>query len=133
MTGSQTPRISVEPPRIRTDGDGAAQLMAAYGVPLDPWQRTVIDCWLGRDETGAYSVTSAGLAVPRQNGKNVCLEAVEFYGLLVKGEQILHTSHQVVAAKKSFRRLEAMFTDRRHPEIYAQVRDIRYTDRKSVV
>ena len=133
MIGSQTPRISVEPPRIRTDGDGAAQLMAAYGVPLDPWQRTVVDCWLGRDETGAYSVTSAGLAVPRQNGKNVCLEAVEFYGLLVKGEQILHTAHQVVTAKKSFRRLEAMFTDRRHPEIAAQVRDIRYTNGEEAI
>jgi hypothetical protein len=133
MTGSQTPRISVEPPRIRTDGDGAAQLMAAYGVPLDPWQRTIIDCWLGRDETGTYSVTSAGLAVPRQNGKNVCLEAVEFYGLLVKGEQILHTAHQVVTAKKSFRRLEAMFTDRRHPEIFAQVKDIRYTNGEEAI
>jgi len=133
MTGSQTPRIRVEPPRSSSDGAGAAQLMAAYGVPLDPWQRTVIDCWLGRDETGAYSVTSAGLAVPRQNGKNVCLEAVEFYGLLVKGEQILHTAHQVVTAKKSFRRLEAMFTDRRHPEIYAQVRDIRYTNGEEAI
>ena len=133
MTGSQTPRIRVEPPRASTDGEGAAQLMAAYGVPLDPWQRTVIDCWLGRDERGEYAVTSAGLAVPRQNGKNVCLEAIEFYGLLVKGEQILHTSHQVVTAKKSFRRLEAMFTDRRHPEIYAQVRDIRYTNGEEAI
>lgn len=133
MIGSQTPRISVEPPRSATDGDGAAQLMAAYGVPLDPWQRTVVDCWLGRDERGEYAVTSAGLAVPRQNGKNVCLEAIEFYGLLVKGEQILHTSHQVVTAKKSFRRLEAMFTDRRHPEIYAQVRDIRYTNGEEAI
>lgn len=133
MIGSQTPRIRVEPPRSCTDGEGAAQLMAAYGVPLDPWQRMIIDCWLGRDERGAYSVTSAGLAVPRQNGKNVCLEAVEFYGLLVKGEQILHTAHQVVTAKKSFRRLEAMFTDRRHPEICAQVRDIRYTNGEEAI
>ena len=133
MTGRQTPRIGIEPPRIRTDGDGAAQLMAAYGVPLDPWQRTVVDCWLGRNEDGEYSVTSAGLAVPRQNGKNVCLESVEFYGLLVKNERILHTAHQVVTAKKSFRRLEAMFTDRRHPEICAQVRDIRYTNGEEAI
>lgn len=133
MTGSQTPRIRVEPPMLSSDGEGAAQLMAAYGVPLDPWQRLIIDCWLGRDEHGAYTVTSAGLSVPRQNGKNVCLEAVEFYGLLVRGEQILHTSHQVVTAKKSFRRLETMFTDRRHPEIAAQVRDIRYTNGEEAI
>ena len=133
MIGSQTPRLRVEPPLSSSDGEGAAQLMAAYGVPLDPWQRMIIDCWLGRDDTGAYAVTSAGLSVPRQNGKNVCLEAVEFYGLLVRGEQILHTSHQVVTAKKSFRRLEAMFTDRRHPEIAAQVRDIRYTNGEEAI
>ena len=133
MTGRQTPRVRVEPPRSSSDGEGAAALMAAYGVPLDPWQRSIIDCWLGRDDGGAYCVTSAGLSVPRQNGKNVCLEAVEFYGLLVKGEQILHTSHQVVTAKKSFRRLEAMFTDRRHPEIFAQVRDIRYTNGEEAI
>ena len=133
MTGSQTPRISVEPPRITSDGEGAAQLMAAYGVPLDPWQRAIIDCWLGRDERGEYAVTSAGLAVPRQNGKNVCLESVELFGLAIKGEQILHTSHQVVTAKKSFRRLEAIFTDRRHPEINALVRDIRYTNGEEAI
>ena len=133
MTGSQIPRVRVEPPRSSSDGEGAAALMAAYGVPLDPWQRSIIDCWLGRDDGGAYCVTSAGLSVPRQNGKNVCLEAVEFYGLLVKGEQILHTSHQVVTAKKSFRRLEAMFTDRRYPEICAQVRDIRYTNGEEAI
>jgi len=133
MIGCQTPRISVEPPRITSDGDGAAQLMAAYGVPLDPWQRTIIDCWLGRDERGEYAVTSAGLAVPRQNGKNVCLESIELFGLAIKGEQILHTSHQVVTAKKSFRRLEAIFTDRRHPEINALVRDIRYTNGEEAI
>ena len=133
MIGSQTPRICVEPPRAGTDGAGAAQLMAAYADTLDPWQRMILDCWLSRDETGAYSVTSAGLAVPRQNGKNTCLEAREMYGLLIKGEQILHTAHQVVTAKKSFRRLEAIFTDRRHPEIYATVKDIRYTNGEEAI
>lgn len=133
MIGSQTPRIRVEPPRSSTDGAGAAQLMAAYASSLDPWQKTILDCWLGRDERGAYAVTSSGLAVPRQNGKNTCLEARELFGLLVKGEQILHTAHQVVTAKKSFRRLEAIFTDRRHPELFAQVRDIRYTNGEEAI
>ena len=103
-------------------------LMAAYGMPLDPWQQDVIECWLGRDQSGAYNVTSAGLALPRQNGKNVCLEAREFYGLVISGERILHTAHQVRTSKKSFRRLAAMFTDKRHPEIMALVKTIRYTN-----
>ena len=70
--GSQEPRIRVEPERASTDGEDAAILMTAYGNTPDPWQRLVLDCWLGKDSDGHYTVTSAGLAVPRQNGKNVC-------------------------------------------------------------
>ena len=125
MTGSQEPRVRVEPVRISSDGELAAELMAAYAYRLDPWQRTVVDCWLGRDELGEYNVTSAGLAVPRQNGKNVCLEARELFGMVVLGERILHTAHQVVTSKKSFRRLAAIFTNRKHPEMMALVRHIR--------
>lgn len=128
MKGSQEPRISVEPDRVGTDGILAAELMAAYGSKLDEWQEMVLNGWLGTDKDGAYVVTSAGLALPRQNGKNVCLEAREFYGLVVSGEKILHTAHQVKTAKKSFRRLAAMFTDKRYPEITDLVRHIRYTN-----
>lgn len=133
MLGKQTPRICVEPHRVRTDGKNAAALMQAYGVELDPWQKTVLDCWLGLDTNGNYTTTSAGLAVPRQNGKNVCFEAREFFGLAIKHERILHTAHQTITAKKSFRRLEAMFTDKRHPEIRALVKDIRYTNGEEAI
>ena len=128
MRGSQEPRIKVEPQRTSTDGTDAAVLMAEYGYQLDEWQELVLDCWLGRDEAGRYNVTSAGLSLPRQNGKNVCLEAREFFGLVVNGEKILHTAHQVRTSKKSFRRLAAMFTDARHPEVTDLVKAIRYTN-----
>ena len=126
MRGCQEPRIRIEPERMSTDGKGAAMLMQEYGLTLDPWQRLVLDCWLGKDGTGDYCVTSAGLSVPRQNGKNVIIEAREFYGLAVNGERILHTAHQARTAKKAFRRLVAMFTDKAHPEILALVKQIRY-------
>lgn len=128
MRGSQEPRIRIEPDRLSTDGDDAAFLMAEYGCRLDEWQKIVLDCWLGKDKAGKYSVTSAGLALPRQNGKNVCLEAREFFGLVVNGEKILHTAHQVRTSKKSFRRLASMFTDKKHPEITDIVKNIRYTN-----
>ena len=128
MKGSQEPRLKIEPQRVTTDGADAALLMSEYGYTLDQWQKSVIDCWLGKDEDGQYNVTSAGLALPRQNGKNVCLEAREFFGLVVGGERILHTAHQVRTAKKSFRRLAAMFTDKRHPEVTDIVKQIRYTN-----
>ena len=126
MIGSQIPRIKIEPERYSTDGEGAALLMQEYGYKLDEWQQLVLDAWLGKDAAGHYNVTSAGLSVPRQNGKNVCLEAREFYGLLMNGEKILHTAHQVRTAKKSFRRLVNMFTDKHHPEIQAEVKQIKY-------
>lgn len=124
--GKQTPRIRVEPERITTDGPDAATLMEAYGYKLDPWQKLVLDAWLGKDQS--YTTTSAGLALPRQNGKNTCLEAREFFGLVINGEKILHTSHQVRTSKEAFRRLVNMFSDDRHPEIKALVAKIRYTN-----
>lgn len=128
MRGSQEPRIKIEPERVSTDGPDAVLLMNEYGCTLDEWQKAVIDCWLGKDKAGGYNVTSAGLSVPRQNGKNVCIEAREFFGLVVNGEKILHTAHQVRTSKKSFRRLAAMFTDKNHPEITDIVKTIRYTN-----
>lgn len=133
MTGSQIPRLRVEPECVTSYGPAAAALMEIYGVPLADWQRTILDCWLGVDASGTYTVTSAGLSAPRQNGKNVCLEAREFFGLVIRGERILHTAHQVVTSKKSFRRLERMFTDRRFPEIQKQVRFIRYTNGEEAI
>ena len=128
MKGSQEPRIQIEPSRVDSDGSDAALLMSEYGCKLDPWQQLVIDCWLGKEKNNKYTVTSAGLSLPRQNGKNVCLEAREFFGLVVNGEKVLHTAHQVRTSKKSFRRLAAMFTDKKHPEITDIVKNIRYTN-----
>ena len=128
MKGSQEPRIKIEPRRVASDGTDAAILFAEYAYPLDPWQEDVEICWLGKDEEGLYTVTSAGLALPRQNGKNTCLEAREFFGLTINAERILHTAHQVRTAKKSFRRLANIFTDKRHPEIMELVKKIRYTN-----
>ena len=133
MIGSQEPRFAIEPPRASSDGEDAALLMSEYGHSLDDWQRTVIDCWLGRDESGRYNVTSAGLSLPRQNGKNVCIECREFFGLVINGEKILHTAHQVRTSKKSFRRLAEMFTDKRHPEITDMVKTIRYTNGEEAI
>lgn len=126
MKGNQIPRIRIEPVRSGTDGTGASMLMREYGLTLDEWQRLIVDCWLGKDEAGNYTMMSGGLSVPRQNGKNICIEAREFYGLVVNGERILHTAHQMRTAKKAFRRLVGMFTDKTHPEIIKAVKQIRY-------
>lgn len=133
MIGSQEPRLCIEPDRVKTDGTDAADLMAAYGSSLDSWQKTIVECWLGKSDDDVYNVTSAGLSVPRQNGKNICLEAREFFGMIISGEKILHTAHQVKTAKKSFHRLVSMFTNKRHPEIADLVKYVRYTNGEEAI
>ena len=128
MKGSQEPRIFVGPEWTSTDGLDASALSAEYGNKLDPWQENIVDEWLGKNNSGKYVVSSAGLSVPRQNGKNVCLEARELFGMAINGERILHTAHQVKTAKKSFHRLEAIFTDQRHPEILELVKHISHVN-----
>lgn len=133
MTGSQTPTFRVEPARAGSEGPLAAQLMEAYAYALDRWQMLVVDCWLGTDAGMKYTVTSAGLALPRQNGKNVCLEARTVFGMAIRGERILWTAHQVRTGKKAFRRLVAIFTDKRHPELMAMVKTIRFTNGEEAI
>lgn len=126
MLGCQTPRIQIEPNRVSTDGEAASLLMSAYGYELDEWQKLVVNAWLGKDENGSYTMTSGGLSVPRQNGKNFCISCRELYGLVVNGERILHTAHQTRTAKDSFEFLANIFEDTRHPDIRALVKKIKY-------
>ena len=128
-TGTQEPRIRIEPEAARTDGPMASELVGAYGYELDPWQRDVLASWLARDETDSFAATSCGLAVPRQNGKNALLEARELYGLVTTGEKFLHTAHEVKTARKAFMRLAGFFeNDREFPELAEMVRFIRRTN-----
>lgn len=133
IRGSQEPRIRIEPKRVKTDGDDAAALYGAYASELDPWQKLVLDCWLGMDAGGRYTTTTAGLAAPRQNGKNVIVEAREFEGMILNGEKILHTAHQVKTSKKAFKRLLDIFTDPRFPEIKELVKTIRRTNGEEAI
>lgn len=126
---NQTPTARLEAPSAYTDGDDAAELVAAYGYDLDPWQRDVLRAWLSRTEDDRLAVGNAGLSVPRQNGKNALLEARELYGLTTMNESILHTAHEVKTARKAFLRLCGFFeNERQYPELVEQVRGIRRTN-----
>ena len=132
-TGNQEPRIKLEPKRRYTDGDDAADLVAAYGMAPDPWQRMVLDAWLGRNEYDKFTATQCGLSVPRQNGKNAILEMYELYHLVAIGSTILHTAHEVKTARKSFLRLAGFFTDPKHPELSEMVASIRRTNGQEAI
>jgi len=90
-----------------TAGQGAVDLARAYGVPLDAWQEDIVRGIL-RETGGTWSASQAGLVVGRQNGNGQVLLALELYGLLVLGEQVLHTAHAVKTFSDAFRRLWAV-------------------------
>lgn len=100
-------------------GQGAVDLARAYGVPLDGWQEDIVRGVL-RESAGTWSASQAGLVVGRQNGKGQILLALELYGLLVLGEQILHTAHAVKTSSDAFRRLWAVL--QAHDDLAARVR-----------
>lgn len=124
----------MEPDRAYSDGGNAADLYAAYGNVLDDWQRSVLECWLGRDSRGNATATTCGLPVPRQDGKTDVIAAFEFSKLLNEDDvHILHTAHQVKTEKKAFRRLAAILEDRRFPELNERVSNVRRTNGEEAI
>lgn len=69
--------------------------------------------------------------MPRQNGKNACLEIVELFLAVLLGVKILHTAHQVKTARKHFRRLKHFFGNKvndptaQYPELNDMVTELR--------
>lgn len=124
MLGVQIPRIRLEPRARQSDADDAAFLSTRYGLEPDPWQHLVLKSWLGVKPDGQWAARRCGLAVPRQNGKNGILEIRELFGMVVLGEKILHTAHEVKTAHKAFLRLCSFFESPEFPELSSMVTSI---------
>lgn len=131
VSRSARPRLHVAPPAADTFGDLAADLAADYGLNLDDWQRAVLDDWLGIADDGLWAALTCGCSVARQNGKNAVLEVRELFGMVGRGEKILHTAHEVKTARKAFKRLQHFFgrsvadPAARFPELNARVVELR--------
>lgn len=108
-TGNQTPTYSWCDSYTRTEGRFASAIADAYGLPPHPWQRTVLDDWLALDDSGRLLNKLCLLAVPRQNGKTGVADPRETWGLVHRGEWILHTAQEYQTAQKAFDRLRAKF------------------------
>lgn len=101
----------------------------AYASPLDPWEADVLDAWLAHDEQGRPIAITCGLSVPRQNGKNYCIEIFELFCASVLGWHVLHTAHEVKTSMKAFRRVCEYFSGpTAKPELAAMVKSIRRTN-----
>lgn len=126
----QPPRLHVAPRAADTYGDLAADFASDYGLKPDDWQQLILDDWLASAK-GRWTSLTCGLSVPRQNGKNGALEVRELFGMVGRGEKILHTAHQVKTAQKHFRRLKHFFGKKaddpgaKFPELNALVAELR--------
>ncbi|UKA59170.1 hypothetical protein [Arthrobacter sp. FW306-2-2C-D06B] len=142
MKGSQDARFYIAPtPRGYScdHAEAAIDLAAGYGLILDEWQAQVVRAWLRTTTTGRWCAGTWGVSVPRQNGKNGSLEAVELYLLVQLGLKVLHTSHLLTSARKAFKRLLHFFGQKvndpnaRFPELNAMVIEIRKTNGQEAI
>src|SRR5215831_783571 len=111
LAGSQSPRFSCRPPAAWSRGADVVDLCEAAGLVLDPWQRLVLDYWLGVGPDGRWAAFEAGLVVPRQNGKGELLLARELGSLFFDewGERlVLHTAHEFKTSAEGFLRIVAL-------------------------
>ena len=129
--GEQSPNYSWCGSYARTEGAFAVAIANSYGLAPHPWQQSVLNDWLALDDEGKLLNSLCVLPVPRQNGKTGVCDPRETWGLIHRGEAILHTAQEYQTAKKAFDRLREKFGEKKndpfakYPELNAMVK--RYT------
>ena len=131
--GAQEPVLCIHEATAESYGPDALRLAQAYAFTPFAWQTFVTKIILALTPERRWAHTAVGLSVPRQNGKNVVLEIIELYQMLVLNRMILHTSHEIKTSKKAFIRFCEIFQDRRFPELARRVKVIRSTNGQEAV
>ena len=103
--GRQTPTRSLTLPYPSTLGPEAVALYEKTGRKAQEWQCIQLQHLLAVDKDGLFVHTRYGYSVPRRNGKNEIIAARELYGLLERGERILHTAHRTTTSHAAWERL----------------------------
>lgn len=134
LKGRQQPSYQLTPRHTDSYGPDAAALAEGYGMPPDPWQRLILDGWMGTLKDGRWAAGDCGVSVPRQNGKNGVIEFLELYDTAILGLKILHTAHEVKTCRKHFLRMKNYFENaRQYPELAAAVDYIRNTNGQEAI
>lgn len=120
--GSQEPSVRVAPEYLESDGLDAEKVLRAGGIVLDPWQRDIIDDWLGRDVSGRWAAPTCGGSVPRQNGKSLIVQGRANAGMLMYNEQVIYTAHLQKTATETFEEMRDYFE---HPALKKYVAEIK--------
>jgi hypothetical protein len=74
---------------------------------LDGTQRLAVEVMMA-ECGGRWAARTTGREMPRQNGKGDELEVVELWGLIQRGEAILHTAHELTTVSSAHQRMVAL-------------------------
>ena len=128
----QAPRLWVAVERrAKSFGELAGEFASTFGLMPDAWQQLVLDDWLAASAKDEWKHPVAGLSMPRQNGKNALLEMRELFGMVLLGETVIHSAHEVKSAQAHYRRFKEFFGKKaddeaaRYPELNAMVEQVR--------
>ena len=132
LNSDQAPRLRVaDGRRAKSFGQLAGDFASQFGLTPDAWQDLVLEDWLAANGRDEWKHPIAGLSLSRQNGKNALLEMRELFGLVLLGENILHSAHEVKTAQAHYRRFKEFFgvkandENARYPELNAMVEQVR--------
>ena len=108
--GAQRPRFQHLPPeKAASSGQEAIDLAASAGLHLDDWQQWVLRESLAERADGRWCAFEVGLILPRQNGKNAILEALELAAIYLFGERlVVHSAHRFDTATEHFLRMKEL-------------------------
>jgi hypothetical protein len=123
------PALVVHPPGAASldEAHAAIELWEHYsGKILDPAQRLAVELMMAENSAGRWAARTTGRAEPRQNGKGDETEVVEGWGLVQRGEWIVHTAHEIPTAKSAHRRLVGLLES--HRDLRRLVRQVRYAN-----
>jgi hypothetical protein len=129
-------QLSVPAPALVVHPPAAVSLDEAYQAielwehysrkRLDPAQRLAVELMMAEDASGRWAARTTGRCEPRQNGKGDEFEVVEAWGLLQRGEWIVHTAHEIPTAKNAHRRLVGFLEG--HSDLRRKIRQVRYAN-----
>jgi hypothetical protein len=114
--GNQKPRIDIYHDGDISLAEKIITLLDSYNRTPLQWQKAILRRWMARDDEDKWANQTAGLIVPRQNGKSWLAEARILGGMIFLGEHLIYTAHQSSTVDEIKRRILRFFYDA-EPEI----------------
>jgi hypothetical protein len=118
------PAILVLPPAVDSldEAHAAIELWEFYSrKTLDSTQRLTVEVMMA-ESGGRWAARTTGREMPRQNGKGDEIEVVELWGIVQRGEAILHTAHELSTVSAAHGRMVALLEG--HADLRRLVRKV---------